>query len=161
MIAWLDAVNRQILADYNTRIRGGFTEPFYRAALGNTPAEIRFTRDYERSALHELAHWCVAGPARRLQDDYGYWYVPDGRDAAQQQRFFQVEIRPQAIEKHFCRALELPFEVSADNLDHADFSGLNEFRRAVDRQYVTYATDGLPQRAAAIATLLTDWRNIY
>ena len=159
MTAWLDVINREILADYNTHILGGFAEPFYRAALGNAPAEIRFTRDYERSALHELAHWCVAGHARRLQDDYGYWYVPDGRDAAQQQRFFQVEIRPQAIEKHFCQALELPFEVSADNLDHADISGLSEFRRAVDRQYLTYVRRGLPQRAAAIASLLTDWRN--
>lgn len=158
MIAWLDAVNQQILADYNTRILDGFAEPFYRAAVGNAPAEIRFTRDYERSALHELAHWCVAGHARRLQDDYGYWYVPDGRDAAQQQRFFQVEIKPQAIEKHFCQALELPFEVSADNLDNADISDLNEFARAVDCQYVTYATLGLPQRAATIARLLTQWR---
>ena len=161
MIAWLDAVNQQILADYNTRILGGFAEPFYRAAVGNAPAEIRFTRDYERSALHELAHWCVAGHARRLQDDYGYWYVPDGRDAAQQQRFFQVEIKPQAIEKHFCQALELPFEVSADNLDHADISDLSEFRRAVDCQYVTYATLGLPQRAAAIASLLINWHDKY
>lgn len=159
MIAWLDVINREILADYNTHILGGFAEPFYRAALGNEPAEIRFTRDYERSALHELAHWCVAGHARRLQDDYGYWYVPDGRDAAQQQRFFQVEIRPQAIEKHFCQALELPFEVSADNLDHADICGLSEFRRAVDRQYLTYVRRGLPQRAAGIASLLTNWRN--
>jgi hypothetical protein len=159
MIGWLDAVNQQILAVYNTRILGGFAEPFYRAAVGNAPAEIRFTRDYQRSALHELAHWCVAGHARRRQDDYGYWYVPDGRDAAQQQRFFQVEIRPQAIEKHFCQALKLPFEVSADNLDHVDISGLSQFRRAVDRQYLTYATRGLPQRAAAIARLLTDWCN--
>ena len=158
MIAWLDAVSQQILADYNTRILSGFAEPFYRAAVGNAPAEIRFTHDYERSALHELAHWCIAGHARRLQDDYGYWYVPDGRDAGQQQRFFQVEIRPQALEKHFCQALDLPFEVSADNLDNADISELSEFRRAVDCQYITYATLGLPQRAAAIASLLANWR---
>lgn len=157
MIAWLDGLNRQLLAAYNTRILGGFHEPFYRAPVDNLPAEIRFAHDHERSALHELAHWCVAGSDRRRQDDYGYWYAPDGRDAAQQQLFFRVEIKPQAIEKHFCMALGLPFEVSVDNLDNPCVSGLAEFSRSVDALFDNYAVTGLPARAAAIAAYLEAW----
>ena len=160
MIAWLEVVNAEILAAYNTRIVGGYSEPFYRAAIGKLPAEIRFTRNYERSALHELAHWCIAGPARRQLDDYGYWYVPDGRTAAQQQRFFAVEVKPQAIEKHFCRALTVPFEVSVDNLgDHAQ-PGLGAFRHAVDRQFHAYRLECLPARASRLANLLSAWNEV-
>ena len=64
---------------YATVLEGGADEPVYRP--GN-PHRICYTRDYFRSALHEIAHWCVAGPRRRRLDDYGYWYAPDGRDAA-------------------------------------------------------------------------------
>ena len=159
MTAWLEDLNRQVLAKYNTRILGGFDEPFYRAPSDNAPAEIRFTRDYERSALHELAHWCVAGSERRLQDDYGYWYVPDGRDAVRQKLFFQVEIRPQAIEKHFCAALGLPFTVSVDNLDNPHVAGLADFRHRVDARFAAFASTGLPVRAAAIAAYLEKWRD--
>ena len=158
MSAWIDTLNRDILRAYRTRIVGGYDEPLYRAPVGGGDAEIRFTRDYERSALHELAHWCVAGSARRLQDDYGYWYAPDGRDAAQQQLFYRVEVRPQAIEKHFCHALGIPFDVSADNLDNPQVEGLAEFRRAVDAQFRRFQAGGLPSRAARIAGCLRDWR---
>ena len=155
MMAWLEAVNTGVLAAYNTRIVGGFSEPFYRAAVGRLPAEIRFTHNYERSALHELAHWCIAGPARRQQDDYGYWYVPDGRTAAQQRRFFAVEVKPQAIEKHFCQALAVPFEVSLDNLGNHAQPGLGAFRHAVDLQFHAYRAQGLPARATRLISLLS------
>lgn len=102
---------------YRTRLRGGAEEPFYRAARAGDDAIIHYTRDHFRSALHEVAHWCVAGERRRRQDDYGYWYVPDGRDAAQQQAFVRVEALPQAWELLFCAACGHPFRVSADNLD--------------------------------------------
>jgi elongation factor P hydroxylase len=160
MIAWLEDLNRQVLAKYNTRILGGFDEPFYRAPVDGAPAEIRFTRDYERSALHELAHWCVAGCDRRLQDDFGYWYAPDGRGDALQQLFFRVETRPQAIEKHFCNALGLPFDVSVDNLHNPQVQGLANFRRQVDARFDAYALSGLPARAAAIAGRLASWCDI-
>ena len=100
-------------ADTGTRLCGGFDEPFYRAG---PPAEIHYREDYVRSALHECAHWCVAGAERRLQDDYGYWYTADGRNAAQQQAFEDVEVVPQAIESLFCEALAIPFAPSVDNL---------------------------------------------
>ena len=158
MRPWLDDLNREVLARYDTVIQGGFEEPLYRAPVDGRPAEIRFTHDFERSALHELAHWCIAGKARRLQDDYGYWYAPDGRDPAQQQLFYRVEVRPQAIEKHFCQALGLPFEVSTDNLDNPGCAGLAEFRRNVDARFADFAADGLPPRAAEIAVRLLECR---
>src|SRR5690606_17895265 len=81
---------------FNTLLVGGKEEPFYRSSRNGEQAEIHYRHDYFRSALHEVAHWCVAGEARRQQDDYGYWYAPDGRNAGQQKAFEQVEVLPQA-----------------------------------------------------------------
>jgi elongation factor P hydroxylase len=150
MFDWNHDLNDAVLSAYHTRLVGGFDEPFYQTFSGDAPAEIRFTRNYERSALHELAHWCVAGEVRRRQDDYGYWYVPDGRSNAQQQLFFQVEIMPQAIEKHFCMALGIPFAVSVDNLGNGAVDGAAAFSAAVDACYTHYANKGLPERAAQV-----------
>lgn len=111
----LEGLFRQVFhAEFDTLLCGGGEEPVY---LAGPPARIVYTRDYFRSALHEVAHWCVAGPARRTQDDYGYWYAPDGRDAAQQRLFEQVEVVPQALELLFCAACGHGFRVSVDNLD--------------------------------------------
>jgi elongation factor P hydroxylase len=110
--------NSGVGLSYHTVLRGGAEEPFYQAPTATTPqATIWYRSDYVRSALHELAHWCVAGTARRTRDDYGYWYTPDGRSREQQRLFFQVEVRPQALERLFCEALEISFEVSVDNLN--------------------------------------------
>ena len=147
---WIAALNDTVLSAYRTRLVGGFHEPFYLAFRADEPAEIRFTHDYPRSALHELAHWCVAGEARRQQDDYGYWYAPDGRSNAQQARFYQVEVAPQAIENHFCLALRMPFAVSVDNLGNTAVDGIEAFRMAVDERFNHYARNGLPSRAAQI-----------
>lgn len=110
----LERLFQQVFHNFDTRLCGGGAEPVY---LAGPPARIVYTRDYFRSALHEVAHWCVAGPERRQRDDYGYWYAPDGRDAAQQRLFEQVEIAPQALELIFCAACAHPFRVSVDNLD--------------------------------------------
>ncbi|MDH3980977.1 MAG: elongation factor P hydroxylase [Gammaproteobacteria bacterium] len=159
MRRWLNALNDSVLNHYRTRIIGGFAEPFYKAATGDAFAEIRFTHDYERSALHELGHWCVAGEQRREQDDYGYWYAPDGRDSTQQQLFFQVEIKPQAIERHFCSALGIPFAVSVDNLGNPAIEGVTEFGHAVDDCYAGYSGNGLPERASEIYHCLARWKS--
>jgi elongation factor P hydroxylase len=156
---WIAALNDTVLSAYRTRLVGGFEEPFYLAFRAGQPAEIRFTRDYTRSALHELAHWCVAGEARRRQDDYGYWYAPDGRSNIQQQRFFQVEITPQAFEKHFCAALGIPFAVSVDNLGNCAIDGIDTFRAAVESRFTGYAREGLPKRAAQIHQCLQAHRS--
>jgi elongation factor P hydroxylase len=158
---WLDVLNDTVLCHYRTRVIGGFAEPFYKAASDNAFAEIRFTQDYERSALHELGHWCVAGEQRRRQDDYGYWYAPDGRDDRQQRLFFQVEVRPQAIEKHFCVALGVPFAVSVDNLGNPAIAGVDEFSQAVDDCFARYGENGLPGRARQIYQCLADWKSLH
>ncbi len=158
MAGWLEQLNREVLQQHGTRLAGGYPEPFYRAPTINTLAEIQFTRDHERSALHELAHWCIAGEARRRLDDYGYWYEPDGRTIHQQARFFEVEIKPQALEKHFCHALGIAFQVSIDNLGNTGVDGVDQFSAGVDRQYAIYTATGLPDRASVIYSCLHQWK---
>ena len=50
-------------------------------------AEIHFANGFFSSALHEIAHWLIAGRERRDKVDYGYWYKPDGRDQIEQACF--------------------------------------------------------------------------
>ena len=98
----------------------GDSEPEYFASRDGNPARIEFAHGFFASALHEISHWCVAGKKRRQLDDFGYWYVADGRDEATQKLFEQVEIKPQAIECLLNLALGRYFYVSQDNLN-ADF----------------------------------------
>lgn len=138
----------------NTRLCGGFDEPYYRPAGGAVSYHrIEFTRDYPASALHEAAHWCVAGAERRLLPDYGYWYAPDGRSAEQQQEFEKVEVKPQALEWIFARACGLRFRISADNLE----SGLGPsaaFKEAIWRQVREYCAGAINERARTLSEAL-------
>lgn len=108
---------------------------------------IYLARGFFSSALHEISHWCIAGARRRLEEDYGYWYAPDGRDAEQQRAFESVEVAPQALELLFHRAVGKPFHVSVDNLE------LEVDRDAFAQRVMQRAADveqrGLPARAAA------------
>ncbi len=143
------------LATENTILVGGAAEPFYLPAANGLPAKIFYRDDYLRSALHEVAHWCVAGSHRRQLADYGYWYSPDGRDMNAQQAFFAVEAKPQAIEKHFCAALGVPFSPSIDNLNlDIPSADLAAFGARLQAWYEHYAAQGLPDRAARFAQLL-------
>ncbi|MFC6635266.1 elongation factor P hydroxylase [Microbulbifer taiwanensis] len=138
----------------NTRLCGGFEEPYYRP-VGEALRyhRVEFTRDYPASALHEAAHWCVAGPTRRQLPDYGYWYAPDGRSEAQQVEFERVEVKPQALEWIFARACGLPFRVSADNLESA-LGPSCAFKRAIWLQVQDYCNGGVNERAGAFALAL-------
>jgi len=104
-------------SSFNTRLIKGGDEPIY---LPKTTIDgyhqIVFARGYFASALHEIAHWLVAGESRRLLEDYGYWYCPDGRDEQTQKTFETVEVKPQAIEWALSLACGHPFSVSTDNL---------------------------------------------
>lgn len=142
--------------DQNTLLAGGAEEPFYLPAQDGQPAKIIYTRDYFRSALHEIAHWCVAGPARRRLPDFGYWYAADGRNANQQAEFQQVEIKPQALELLFCAASGHPFRVSLDNLngETTDASG---FEDAVLGRALGLATSGLSGRAGRWCQVLSNY----
>jgi elongation factor P hydroxylase len=133
--------------DYATVLAGGAKEPFYAPADGVHPARIFYTADYFRSALHEIAHWCVAGPERRLLPDFGYWYAADGRDAAAQAAFQQVEVKPQALELLFCAAAGHVFRVSLDNLG-GESGDPRPFEEAVLAQAQQLLVQGLSARVS-------------
>lgn len=143
----------------NTCLRGGAEEPYYRPAEGADACHlVEFTRDYPASALHEAAHWCVAGAARRQLPDYGYWYAPDGRSAEQQAEFERVEIKPQALEWIFSQACGLKFRVSADNLD-AGLGPSEGFKRNIWCQVRGYCIEGINLRAERFARALAQATN--
>ena len=120
-------------------------EPLYKVGAGEDH-QLIYRQDFCASALHEVAHWCIAGEQRRQHLDYGYWYAPDGRDAMQQRQFEQVEIKPQALEWHFALACQLQFRISVDNLD-GDVGAGGVFARAVAEQAQQYCHQHLPARA--------------
>ncbi len=143
-------------ADQQTLLVGGAEEPLYLPADNQQPARIIYTRDYFRSALHEIAHWCVAGPARRLLPDFGYWYAADGRDARQQAEFQQMEIKPQALELLFCAAASHPFRVSLDNL-HGETGESTGFEDAVLARARGLAQGGVTGRAGRWCQVLSNY----
>lgn len=141
-------------ANERTLLIGGGVEPFYRACGDSGgPNLIIYSADFLQSALHEVAHWCIAGRARRSLDDYGYWYVPDGRDIHQQRLFEAVEAPPQALEWILSRAAGQRFRVSVDNLS-GEADAATDFRQEVSRRAQRYLTTGLPPRAARLADAL-------
>lgn len=148
--------NRAFGKTENTQIIGGADEPFYQPAQCEDEIHRLFFRaDYARSALHEAAHWCIAGQQRRLLPDFGYWYEADGRSAKQQQLFESVEIKPQALEWFFCVAAGLRFRVSVDNLDGQATDSF-PFQLAVWQQVRAYIYRGLPRRAARLRQALAE-----
>ena len=138
----------------NTVLLRGDHEPIYTPAKNSQPHhQIVFAHGYYASALHEIAHWCIAGKQRRLLEDYGYWYSPDGRDVKLQAEFEKVEVKPQAIEWAFSWVSGKPFTVSTDNLNGAavDTQG---FQDAVKQQVLFYFKHGFPPRAAEFMGVL-------
>lgn len=152
---------------FNTRLVKGEDEPIYLPAgcsdLGITAqpyAQVVFAHGYYASAMHEIAHWCLAGEKRREQIDFGYWYCPDGRTAAQQAEFQKVEIKPQAIEWGLCVAAGFEFNVSCDNLTGDEFGQQpdhREFRRQVQAQVAVYLEQGFPPRAQILMAALSEF----
>lgn len=137
----------KVFSNYNTVLMGGVDEPLYTPAINNSPAQVLFRADYTRSALHEIAHWVIAGEQRRQKVDYGYWYEADGRNTQRQQDFERVEILPQAIEQLFCTALSIPFRVSVDNLNASQCIDDSEFAKKVTSKAEELQRNGLPKRA--------------
>lgn len=130
----------------NTRLVRGDHEPLYLPAEGITPAQIVFAHGFFSSALHEIAHWCVAGVERRQRVDLGYWYAPDGRSPEQQREFEQLEVRPQALEWIFSVAAGCSFRVSCDNLEHGPYD-IDSFRRNIHAEVIRRLAEGLPARS--------------
>lgn len=142
----IDLFDGLFVSRENTQLVRGDGEPIYLPATDNNGRhQVVFAHGFFSSALHEIAHWCIAGNRRRQQVDYGYWYAPDGRSAKQQQAFEQVEVKPQALEWIFSQACNKPFRISVDNL-----SGENTdpapFSAAVRKQVDVYCQQGMSLR---------------
>ncbi|WP_289846799.1 elongation factor P hydroxylase [Colwellia sp. E2M01] len=151
--------NRCFSESFNTRLIKGGDEPIYTPA-GNdcTYHQVVFAHGYYASAFHEIAHWCHAGEKRRLLEDYGYWYEPDGRNEQQQAQFEQVEIIPQAIEWAFNAAAQKEFNVSSDNLDGFQ-ADTEKFKAKVFQQVEVFLEQGFPPRATQFINALAAFYN--
>ena len=144
----LAAFHKQFEDSYQTILVDEGHEPVYLPSDDSgKPHRIVFAHGFWNSALHEIAHWCIAGPQRRTQEDYGYWYQPDGRSREKQSEFESVEVRPQALEWHFTCAIKKDFFLSVDNLDGAGGADLEAFKKAVQKEALSLVRQGLPKRA--------------
>jgi elongation factor P hydroxylase len=143
------------LTNDRTVLVGGGVEPVYLPSddPSSRPHRVIYREDYFARALHEVAHWCLAGAERRKREDYGYWYSPDGRNQDEQSAFESVEARPQALERIFSEACEFPFHLSADNLTLGVESS-RRFEDQVDAERMRLLVKGLPRRAAIYRSVL-------
>lgn len=135
---------------HHIRLIGGAEEPLYLPAQANQHHNhLIYTRDYPASALHEMAHWCLASAEQLTQKDWGHWYMPDGRSAEQQRTFQRAEARVQAIEWVLSVAAGRPFRESSDNLS-GEAIDANEFRDQIYQQVQRFCEQGLPERAGQL-----------
>lgn len=139
--------NNCFYSEFNVTLIKGEDEPIYLPADEKcSHNSLYFAHGFFSSALHECSHWLVAGHERRKLVDFGYWYVPDGRNQEQQALFQKVEVKPQAMEWILATACKHPFRLSIDNLN-GESCDTEEFKTTVYEQVVRYCTHGLPQRA--------------
>nr|MBA3708915.1 elongation factor P hydroxylase [Planctomycetota bacterium] len=132
-------------------VRGG-DEPLYLPAGRFRPiAEVVYARGLAQSCLHEAAHWLTAGPTRRELVDYGFWYIPDGRDAAAQELFEHHEATIQALESLLSEAAGVDFTISCDNLVRPVPSP--QFAAAIARETARLAS-AMPSRAQRFSAAL-------
>lgn len=141
----------------NTRLVKGGDEPVYLPASEQCDYHrIIFAHGYFASALHEIAHWCVAGPERRKLEDFGYWYKPDGRTSDEQALFENVEVVPQAFEWILSVASGVRFHVSADNLS-GEYRDSSQFKLKVYDEVLRRLELGLPARLARFVEVLQNY----
>lgn len=166
--------HREIAGRFNARfgrrhgvlLIGGAPEPLYTPGHGPHPAQIRYTRDYARSALHEIAHWLLAAPERRSRIDYGMWYRPPPRSAADQARFYAAEVPVQALEMLLSEAVGVAFRFSADNPGADDGAARLTFEARVTERFLLLcreAADGCraaltAEAEATLSALNPCWR---
>ncbi|UJF17536.1 elongation factor P hydroxylase [Vibrio sp. SS-MA-C1-2] len=140
---------------YQTVLELGGDEPIYLPADNNHRFHrIIFAHGYYASALHEIAHWMIAGEKRRLLEDYGYWYQPDGRSDEVQAEFEKVEIKPQAIEWIIAMSCGYPFRVSCDNLNGQSQPDRMVFTKKVQQQVFSYLEKGVSTRVEVLSNAL-------
>lgn len=132
-----------------TVLIGGADEPLYEPASGEDElSRLYYREDFFASALHEIAHWCIAGARRRELRDFGYWYSPEGRNPEQQQAFEAAEVGPQALEWVLSRAAGYDFRLSVDNFDPETgaLPDTRPFALAVLQRVAQLKAAGLPAR---------------
>lgn len=149
--------NKLFQQSQQTILIGGSEEPIYLPKDKQCDFNrIVYREDFYSSALHEIAHWCIAGKKRREQVDFGYWYKPDGRNVQEQELFESVEIKPQAIEWIFSTSAGVTFNISQDNLS-GEHSNSDYFKQNVYQQMMDYLTFGLPADAEKFKTALLEF----
>nr|WP_026052636.1 elongation factor P hydroxylase [Gayadomonas joobiniege] len=157
----INIFNQSFASSYNTRLISGDDEPIYLPACAQVPYHrIIFAHGYYASALHEIAHWCVAGPERRLKEDYGYWYAADGRNESQQAKFEQVEVKPQALEWILSSAADFKFNVSCDNLNGCFEPDRQAFKNKVLVQVKQTIKAGLSSRMQTLVNELSEFYQV-
>ena len=150
----------QEFSAYRTRLVPGGEEPFYQVARDSHDwHRLIFREDFFASALHECAHWCIAGEARRQQDDFGYWYQAGGRNEEEQNAFYRAEVKSQALEALFSLACGFVFSPSLDNLGHAR-GNVEAFEEAVYAQMWHYC-ENPPPRAGLFVHALQNYYSPY
>lgn len=146
----INIFNQTFYTSHQTKLVLGGNEPLYQPANEQCGYhQIIFAHGYFSSALHEIAHWLVAGDKRRLHLDYGYWYEPDGRDQQRQAEFEKVEIMPQAIEWALSVSCGLEFDVSSDNLSGIVINRL-AFKQKVYQQVLSLLSNGFSARTKTL-----------
>ncbi|SEG33865.1 elongation factor P hydroxylase [Vibrio hangzhouensis] len=147
--------NQTFFDEYQTKLELGGDEPIYLPADEQVDYHrIIFAHGFYASALHEIAHWCVAGPERRQLEDFGYWYQPDGRTREVQSEFEKVEIRPQAYEWILSVSAGFPFSVSCDNLSGDFEPDRLGFMRKVHSEALAILEQGIPKRVLQLSEAL-------
>jgi elongation factor P hydroxylase len=135
---------------HNIRLVGGAAEPLYLpAGPGQPHNRLIYSHDYPASALHEIAHWCLASVEQLALKDWGHWYTPDGRTAEQQRQFQRAEARVQAIEWFLSLAAGRPFRESSDNLS-GEAIDAGEFKDQIHAYALRFCAQGLPERAGQL-----------
>jgi elongation factor P hydroxylase len=145
--------NARIGRPMGTLLIGGATEPLYLPAARRRPALIRYTRDYARSALHEIAHWLLASVRGRRQVDYGMWYQAPPRSDADQARFYAAEVPVQALEMALSHSCGVEFRFSADNPGADDGCQRLAFEAAVRSRFADLCSERWPLDSTAAAVL--------
>lgn len=153
--------NGTFYPSFNTKLELGGDEPIYLPAdADHKYHRIIFARGFYASAMHEIAHWCVAGAERRLLEDFGYWYEPDGRTEQVQAEFEKAEIRPQAYEWILSLSAGFPFTVSCDNLNGAFEPDRLMFMRKVHVEVLSILEQGIPPRVLTLSEALREFYHI-
>lgn len=153
----IELFNRLFTESEQTVLQAGTDEPVYLPRDDNHAFHrIVFAHGFFASALHETAHWCIAGRERRQQVDYGYWYEPDGRTAEKQYLFARVEARPQALEWILAKACNHGFVISLDNLS-GESVDTTPFKQAIMQEVNRFQLHGLPPRAGLLHRALAEF----